>query len=61
MRDYLTAMTDFDYQRTVTGALDGHERGAGGESTGDGADEVAVQASQRVDAGEEPGGEAVGH
>ncbi|MBW3503803.1 AMP-binding protein [Pseudomonas sp. NKUCC02_KPG] len=24
MRDYLTAMTDFDYQRTVTGALDGH-------------------------------------
>ena len=24
MRDYLTSMTDFDYQRTVAGALDGH-------------------------------------
>ena len=24
MRDYLSSMTDFDYQRTVAGALDGH-------------------------------------
>ena len=24
MRDYLTSMADFDYQRTVTAALDGH-------------------------------------